>query len=162
MTNWTRDSQLYQQLGTKHDDGMLALRQTSGLLVSPTCSSKCANNSCCNTSQSDTDVTKKSRLTRTPTGTHGLRKTSGSRGGPLAGALHSMPAEASSAVVGEHKEKNPVRCGARVAQRSSRAWLQRLTHNSLVTRRVQQRCSSVWMQRLKTPAGDTKVPKSLH
>ena len=39
-----------------------------------------------------------SRLPRTATATHGLRKTRGWRGGPLAGALHSMPAEASSAV----------------------------------------------------------------
>ena len=43
-------------------------------------------------------VTKKSRLPGTATATHGLRKTKGSRGGPLAGALHSMPSEASSAV----------------------------------------------------------------
>ena len=51
-------------------------------------------------------VTKRSRLTRPATATHGLRKTRGLRGGPLAGALHSMPAEASSAVVGEKKEKD--------------------------------------------------------
>ena len=48
-------------------------------------------------------VTKRSRLPGTATATHGLRKTRGLRGGPLAGALHSMPAEASSAVVGEKK-----------------------------------------------------------
>ena len=44
-------------------------------------------------------VTKKSRLPGTATATHGLRKPRGSRGGPLAGALHPMPAEASSAVI---------------------------------------------------------------
>ena len=50
-------------------------------------------------------VTKRSRLPRTATAAHGLRKMRGSRGGPLAGALHSMPAEASSAVERE-KQKN--------------------------------------------------------
>ena len=56
------------------------------------------------------------------------------------------------------KKKNQVRCGARVAQRSSHAWLQRLTHNltgdanspaSLRPERgekIKQLCSSVWMQ----------------
>ena len=41
-----------------------------------------------------------------------------------------MPAETSSEVVREKrvKKKKTVRCGARVAQRNSRAWLQRLTH----------------------------------
>ena len=62
-------------------------------------------------------VTKRSRLPRTATATHGLRKTRGLRGGPLAGALHSMPAEASSAVEGE-KRKKTVHCGARAAQRT--------------------------------------------
>ena len=50
-------------------------------------------------------VTKKSRLPRTATAAHGLRWTRGSRGGSLAGALHSMPAEASSAVVREKDKK---------------------------------------------------------
>ena len=38
----------------------------------------------------ESSVTKKSRLPRTATATHGLTKTIGSRGGTLAGALHSM------------------------------------------------------------------------
>ena len=50
-------------------------------------------------------VTKKSRLPRTAAAAHGLRWTRGSRGGSLAGALHSMPAEASSAVVRENNKK---------------------------------------------------------
>ena len=41
-------------------------------------------------------VTKRSRLPRTATASHGLRKT---REGLLVGALRSIPAEASSAVV---------------------------------------------------------------
>ena len=56
-------------------------------------------------------VTKRSRLPGTATVTHGLKKARGSRGGPLAGALHSMTAEASSAVVGEK-----INCGARAVK----------------------------------------------
>ena len=54
-------------------------------------------------------VTKRSRLPGTATASRGLKKTRGLRGGPLAGALNSMPAETSSAVVGEkRKKKYPV------------------------------------------------------
>ena len=53
-------------------------------------------------------VTKKSRQPRTATAAHGLRWTRGSRGGSLAGALHSMPTEASSAVVREKDKKKNI------------------------------------------------------
>ena len=39
-----------------------------------------------------------------PLRAHGLKKTKGSRGWPLAGALHSMPAEAGSVVAGEKRK----------------------------------------------------------
>ena len=61
-------------------------------------------------------VTKKSRLPRAASATHGLKKTRG--GGPLVGALHSMPAEASSAVVGEKKKekKSTLWCACRATE----------------------------------------------
>ena len=59
-------------------------------------------------------VTKRSRLPGTASATRGLGKTRGLRGGPLAGALHSMPAEASSAVVVE--KKGTVWCACRATE----------------------------------------------
>ena len=88
---------------------------------------KCAINSCCNTSQSDTGVTKKSRLPGTPAATHGLRMTRPGHGGRWREPCTRCPLKRAQRWW-ENMRKNPVRCAARVAQRSSRAWLQRLTH----------------------------------
>ena len=76
-------------------------------------------------------ATKKSRRPGTATAAHGLRKTRGSRGGLLAGALYSMPAEASSAVVGEKIEYAVARASRNGSPVSG---YKNLTYNSLVTR----------------------------